>query len=507
MNGSRRITTILLAFLIIALAGGLRLLLFSGFVLGDDPAYADYVYRIISNGYPRIGTHEVFACRPLLLYAIALPIALLGWQEWVFVLPVLTCSLVNIGLVFIAGYWLAGLSAAILASIVYSTFPLDVVHATTMSNDIVLSTLVWSGACLFFAAQSGGGKKRFLLASCGGIVTGAAVAVKISAAAAPAVLVPVFLLYLFFKNSSRRGYATVCWWLCGWAGAQALLMLFLYAHSGDPLAHYHAEMRFNRDFNPSGYVPGSDALIQFLLYYPLLITGMLQEGHQGYRMMPYGYFFLCFLLCLILLPLRRFHAIWVPALCGLWYLLVMEFMPLKISPSYVPIHRLPRFLHIVAMPAAVTIGIAFSILCVMHSKIIRAAATCALVFLLASSCYWAWQKAAFYQDCGRDQRWAWETAALVPAARIMTDSEMKNYFMFRSGFRPAVPVMAPPAAPVDVPRGSLIIAGGARRPDIDPLFASAWRGDQTFAALRLVAETRFPLQPWRRSQVQVYWKD
>ena len=81
----------------------LRLVLFSGFVLGDDPAYADLVSQIIKGSYPQIGTRGVFACRPLILYPVALSIYLFGWFEWSFVLTIFIASLINIVLVYLAG--------------------------------------------------------------------------------------------------------------------------------------------------------------------------------------------------------------------------------------------------------------------------------------------------------------------------------------------------------------------------------------------------------------------
>lgn len=497
-----RTTDILTVVCLVAVACAMRILLFSGFVLGDDPAYADYVSRILREGYPRIGPHAVFACRPIMLYAIALPIYLFGWQEWSFVLPVLIASLINTVLVYWAGKRMGGYPAGVLAAVAYMTFPLDAVHATTLSNDILLSTFVWGGVCLLFAAGERRGGSSVALSGLAGCITGAAVAVKINALIAPVVLMPV-LLYAFIKKRGRDGYKPPCVWLAGWCCAQILLSLFLYTKSGDLFAHYHAEMRFNLDFNPSGF--SGSGLTGFLLYYPKFIIGMLHEGHQGYHVLPYGYFFLYFLLCLPLLPLRRFHAIRLPALCGLLYLLVMEFMPLRLSPAYVPIHRLPRFLHIAALPAAVTIGIAFSTIFAMQSRVLKLAAACALLFLLGSSCYWAYHKAAFYKDCTYDQRWVWEVARGTAAKKIITDSEMRNYLMFRSGFEPSVPILYPNRLPAVIPARSLVITGGARRPDMLPGFALDWYRNRSLDKELLIAEAPFPVRPWRLATLKIYY--
>lgn len=379
-------------------------------------------------------------------------------------------------------------------------------HATTLSNDIVLSTIVWGGAYLFFASHNYSGWNRRIFALSGGIITGAGVAVKFNALVAPLVLIPAFFFYLVSIKSLHERL-TICWWTLGWGCAQVLIMLFFYANSGNPLAHYHAEINFNRDFNPSGFVFSNGALIRFLLYYPKLIVGILQEGHSGWQFMPYGYFFLCFFLCLPLAGFKSFRVLRLPAACSLGFLLIMEFAPLKWSPVYIPIHRLPRFLHIASIPAAITIGVAAHRLFSARSRLVIGATAGAFFFLLLSSCYWSYKKAHFYRDCTRDQRWAWTTALSIPTQRIITDIEIKNYFMFRSGFHFAVPIEAPNKIPVDIPHGSLIITGGARRPDMDPYFTVTWRGYQPLDTLRLIAEGRFPLRPWRASQIQIFMKD
>ena len=88
---------------IIVCALFLRVFFFAGFVLGDDPAYADNALRITQGHYPPLCDVCVFAYRPLLLFPVALSLKYLGWSEFTFVLPILLASLISIYLIFALG--------------------------------------------------------------------------------------------------------------------------------------------------------------------------------------------------------------------------------------------------------------------------------------------------------------------------------------------------------------------------------------------------------------------
>ena len=102
--------------ILLFLGSTLRILLFSGFVLGDDFAYALHASQIINGSYPDVGTHGVFAGRPLLLYPISFSIWMFGWQEWSFILPIFVASLANIVIVYTAGNLLCNALAGTLAA-------------------------------------------------------------------------------------------------------------------------------------------------------------------------------------------------------------------------------------------------------------------------------------------------------------------------------------------------------------------------------------------------------
>ncbi len=491
--------------LLLIFACSLRLVFFSGFVLGDDIGYAHCVSYLVKGSYlPITGPESVLAFRPVILYFIALPIYLFGWFDWSFVLPILLASLVNTVLIYIAGNKLVNSLAGILAALAYVTFPLDAVHATTMSNDILLSSFIWGGGLLLLVSYANYTRKRYLLLSfVSGFIVGAAVGIKMNALVAPAVLCAPLLVALR-KDLRKGGYKTLIAWVGGWLIANFLLCLFFYRLTGDFFAHYHTEMTFNRECNPAGYIPSKENLIQFLLYYPKFIFGVVKEGHEGHQVLPYGFFFACFFLCLPFVVLKRFKALRLPAFLALAYLLIMQFAPLQLFPDYIPIHRLPRFLHIASIPSALVIGIAFAVAIKLRPRLISIGVWVMFIALIVSSLYWAYIKASFYKDCAKDRRWAWEAVKNAVGQNIITDEEMCDYLTFRAGYQPPFQILCFKQLPQSISRESLVILGGARYPDLSPGYVDNWYKNRDINDFHLIAEAPFPLKPWRLSKLRIY---
>jgi len=484
-----------------------RLSMFSGFVLGDDPAYAELVPPLLNNAYPALRVHDVIACRPIVLYAIAFCIHLFGWHEWSFVLPVLCASLLNTAIVYCAGVKLGGIRAGFFAAAAFIVFPLDAVHATTMCNDIMLSTFVWGGGLLLLLCKDiSSNRAAQALAFISGLVAGAGVGVKFNAIVAPVLFVGLGFLYVL---RSGRFYKVLVSWIAGWLVANAVLCLFFYKICGDFLAHYHTEMQLYLDNYSSGvFMPDTTSLQEALLSYPASIgIAGLWTGNYEIQELPYGFFYLAFLLCVPLCIFPRFKALRLPSLCALFYLLIMEFFPLKIYPHYVPINRLPRYLHIASIPAAVALGIVFSCLLRFRSGILKISTALVFLFFLATSWYWAWVPASMYKDCAMDCRQAWDAVQNIPAKEIITDSEMRNYFLFRSGFKPRWRMERFAKIPSRLPADAIVITGGARRPEMFTKYAHSWLDGKKIDPELQVFESPCDLRLWRFSKLAIYKTD
>jgi hypothetical protein len=140
----------------------------------------------------------------------------------------------------------------------------------------------------------------------------------------------------------------------------------------------------------------------------------------------------------------------------------------------------------------------------VKNKIFKSIFVVIFLALLGSSLYWSWIKAYFYQDCVQEQRWAWLHIKNTTVKKIITDEEMSFYLMFKSGFKPRAPIEALDRAPKVLPSDSLIIAGGARRPDMHPFYAADWEKGLDQKNILLITEAPFPLKPWRVSKLKIY---
>jgi hypothetical protein len=487
---------------LVLLALIIRILLFSGFVLGDDPAYSSLIARILDGLYPAIGKYGVFETRPLTLMAGALPIYIFGWNDVSFVLVILLASLLNISIVYFVAYKLSGPIAAFFAAVCLAFFPIDMVHATTFTNDILLSMIIWTGGYILLCCYDKYElAKNLALIFLSGLIMGAGVAVKINVIVMPLIIIPL-LLILMKKEILRGAYRTPLVWMSGWLIANFLICLFLYNHGGNAFANFSEEMNFNRDFNPSGYEPS--ILIEFLTYYPKLMLGIVMDGYQGYRFSEYGFFFLLYLLCIPLIFFKRFKMICVPAILALILLLIMEFAPQHIIPYYVPIHRRPTFLHIASIPAAVTIGIAMSVFYSMRKRIHSLAVLGSLILLIVTSSYWAWIKASFFRDSTTDQRWVWELVKTSSAKKVFTDNELTHYLNFRSAYKPPFKIIGSNKLPSSIPQDSLVLSGGARRPYFDQFYAGNFYNEKDLTDMPLLLEAPFQLKPWRLTPMRLY---
>ncbi|MBW2552846.1 MAG: glycosyltransferase family 39 protein [Deltaproteobacteria bacterium] len=443
----------------------LRLLFFVGFALGDDPNYADRVYAIIEGHYPSLCKTCVFAFRPILLFFTALPLKYFGWSEFSFILPVLLSSLISIYLIYALGKLLFDQRTGLLAAFCLAIFPLNIVHATTMSNDIMLSMLMALSMLLFLKGLEEHGKKTVVYLTLSGFVLGVSVGVKINALPVVGLFILIALLNRWQKKEFRY---EVVFFLLSWLIVQALFSIVYYIKTGDFLAHVHAEINFDKEYNPSSFINKTCYLKDALLYYPKHMLSIVSEGHPGYTFYPYGFFYPVFLLAIVFFLFRREKKVVIPLIWFSYLFLMMEFTPLKFSPYYQPIHRLIRFLSIVSIPALLVTAYFFK-------KLFEGRILAKLVFLLliiglfVTSLHQAYRKSYFYRDCMSDGRKAYDLIKHMPCKQVITDWEMKKVLLFyRKLDNNKIKVKSFERDRIQFLDGSIVIFGGARRPDMYP---------------------------------------
>jgi len=486
---------------IIILALLIRTLCFSGFVLGDDPNYTDYARTIIDGSYPPLCDLCVFAFRPVLLYSIGLSLKWLGWSEFNFVLPILLSSLISIYLIYRLAELLFDKNTGLLAALLLAVYPLDVVHATTMSNDIMLGMLVALSMLLLLKGLKGRGRGLALCFTASGIVLGIATGVKINAIP----IIGVFILIIsYIAWRERRFNRGTMLFLISWVLIQTIFSVTYYLKTGDGFAHIHTELMFNKKFNPSGFVDTAECLKKALLYYPQHMLCLKIEGHPGYCFYPYGFVFPVFFLGVFYFVWKREEKAVIPLMWFAYLFLMMEFTPLRISPSYQPIHRLIRFLAIMSIPALLVV--AYFLKRVYQERMAgRVIALLLVAGLFATSLHQAYRKSYCYRDCMSDARVAHDIIRYMPHVQVISDDEMKKSLIFynqgenRDTFK---------SFDCDKPRylqDSLVILGGARRPDMQNLYAENFvRSIKPQSNWVKICEVEGKKEAWRKSNLVIY---
>lgn len=479
----------------------LRCLLMVGFALGDDPAYAQYAYLITQGIYPPLCDLCVFSFRPILLLPVALSLKLLGWSEFNFVLPILVSSLISIYLIYGLGKALFDQQTGLVAAFFLAIFPLNLVHASTLSNDLMLSMLVALAMLLFLRGFFLEGVKTTICFIGAGCVLGSATGVKINAVPLVGLFMAIALYYGWKERRWRRG---VLLFLLSWLTVQLVFSTVYYVQTGNFFAHIHVELNFNKTYNPSGFVHAPGHLKNVLLYYPRLLLGLQTEGHPGYTFYPYGFFYPVFFLGAIYCVCKRERNAVLPLLWFTYVFLLMEFFPLRISPYYQPIHRLIRFLSLVSIPALL-ITARFLRQLFATSLSGKLLFTLLMTGLVITSLHQAYRKSTFYGDCMSDARKVYRVVKHMPYQQVITDREMKETLLFYSRYAETDRFKSfDDDNPAFLP-GSLVILGGARRPDLSPYYATQFTGSQRPQANWLkVYEIKGKERVWRKENLVVY---
>ena len=484
---------------LIIVAAVLRLSFYSGLIGGDDFAYAHLAREILDTGYPAVG-FNVFAGRPLFITPIAVNVGVFGWSEYAITAPVLVASLCGITCVYCIGTTLSGRVCGLAASLTLTVYPLDLVYATTLTPDIVGST-IWAIAALattfsFSAGIRARNKRATAFGLLGGVAASLAPTVKSSLALG---VIPFLLIVGSVAMAHRQSWVTVRAIFGGLLAGQLAVMLFFYVTSGDPLANYFTELGFNRAFMREPYL---NTRFAALLSYPSWMFGVRPAFPDNDRFFPYGlFFFMVAAAMLTTLRLANHRAQIVAAWFFGWFLL-LQFWPLQVLPSYVPVHRLPRFLHLCAVPGSLMIGLA-----VAHGwsrgQLVRTVwigpwfvyATHAL-----SSTAVAVER---HQDAMQDLRFAAAVSSGFTGP-IVTDAELRGYLIVRRGFRNVDNIQKTLGAQTIVAPRSMVIFGGSRRIDMDPDWAERRIPRRLPEDWIQLARLPGAPRPWRRSQGSVY---
>jgi hypothetical protein len=374
-----------------------------------------------------------------------------------------------------------------MSALTIAVFPLDVIHSTTITNDIVGSTVVAWGAvagCLALRAQPA----RAFAAYAAGVLLALALAVKLSFAV-PALAVLGLIVWVAVRE--RQTGLVVRPLLIGYALGLVALAVFFLVTMHDPVAPLSAELSFNRRYM-LGYL--LKERFNILMSYPRWALLLQPADPVLGRLAPYG---LLFPLMLLALTRRDLLLSARVALIPVWVMTVLlwlEFGPLQLWP-YAPIHRLPRFLHAAAIPAGVMIG-GWLVSSWEARGVRRTLSVVAYAAYLASALravdIMRWRQ----QDTMNDMRMAAAIAARHDGP-VVTDDELFNYLAIRRGYErmDLLLELRPPS--VAVPQNALIIVGGSRRSELDPRWVGASLPKSVPENWELVTRLSARAEPWR----------
>lgn len=190
----------------------LRVFFIQGYGLGDDSPYLDLISYIAQGAYPEIGDVGQYPYRPGWLLPLGLSVAVFGYSDLSLVAYPFLCGLLTPLLLY---HWIRSLpenpypQIALIASIVYASFPLTIFHSTVLSNDtpmffwILLSTIFFSKV-LNSTISAGSNKFIFVLLTVVASISAIfAYQVKVSAIPSIAVYYLLQTLVIFKANKNR----------------------------------------------------------------------------------------------------------------------------------------------------------------------------------------------------------------------------------------------------------------------------------------------------------------
>jgi len=221
---------------LVALHVGLRLAWASGLGLGDDYNLRTDIASIVYTGHvmPSPKAYRVTWWLPTAFSA-----RLFGLADVGLILPILVASAIGAILVYRLGTRLYGRSGGVVAALLLAVHPLDFAWSTMLTEDIVLSATMALTIALVLAAldatDSGTRRRRFAGAA---VAATTAFYAKISAI----FLGPALLAIAWLRR--ERLDRTVWTFVATGLSLFAIGMVLAYVFTGDPIAPYTYEIRF-----------------------------------------------------------------------------------------------------------------------------------------------------------------------------------------------------------------------------------------------------------------------
>lgn len=339
---------VLLVILLLALA--LRLLFFVGMARTDDYNYAQAAYNLANGTYRVAGPAIHHQARLAIVVPVAISFRLLGVNEHAAELWPLLCALGSIVVIFYLGKVLFGQTTGLVAALLLSFFPLEVVYSTQLLPDIIQPFFfALSVLCFLKGNQATRSRPGFGWFCLSWLFVVAAFFTRESG-----VIILLFqVAYVLYNRSVKKEYLL----------AMAVVATFslgiglIYASiQGNPLAHIGALLGITR-FGTVGHLHGAT---RHLANTWLDYTQMLASQPH------FRYFTIATVAALVYLLWRRDKRLYVPVLWLLTLLLYMEFVA--------PLHymrKLDRYLTVLTIPALLIVARFLAVLVTPRERVVR----------------------------------------------------------------------------------------------------------------------------------------
>ncbi|MCA9728047.1 MAG: glycosyltransferase family 39 protein [Candidatus Eisenbacteria bacterium] len=332
--------------IILAILGGAllyRCFALTGDMLFDPVVYAQNAFNLLEGTFT-LDTTAWFSHRLTVFLPVAPLYAAFGVHPWTSKLWPLLCSMAQLGLAAALGLRLFERRVVWVGLVLAALAPLDVVYATVLNPDIVISTFLTAAVVCWILGYESPHPRRVLL-----FASGVCLALAIVTRLFGVILVPFYLLWILWKRPAWRDlWPGVLWGAAGVLAVLVPLALVYLWQTGD--AAYRLGVVSGR------YGEGAKSEGTRFWYYPSLLL------HPRFTIT--GLAPAAFGLGVLGALVRPNRPRWILLAWGLPILLYLQFGSMS-THAYIPILKRERFLLPLTIP-----------LCLLAASISVAAVRC-----------------------------------------------------------------------------------------------------------------------------------
>ncbi len=329
---------------------------------GDDTSYLSLAQSVVQGSFMQ-GPY-IFSVRLLQVFPIALAYKLFGISMLSSSLWDIVSFIGSIIVAFLIGRELYDDYAGIVAALLLSFFPLIVMLAPTISDNIPMMFLGGLAVMSFVYATKRNSRLWYMLT---GVFSVASPLVT------PEGIISVYLVVLLLViELARRRISvnrTTLFYIYGILASIMVLFAVNYATSGNPLVTLSTNLGFYSAVGKPNTIPSTNTDPMFYLNVMFPLAGFSTSNFNIMNIVSSmyvpvnnysGLYFYALIVAAAYLIARLERRAYIPLLWFAFAFLYLEFGPMHVSISpfeYLLSYRLQRFLAILAIPLALTIAI------------------------------------------------------------------------------------------------------------------------------------------------------